>query len=88
MKEKLNLTIEKNVKERAKRLARQKGISVSKMVEQILKSISEPYNDWKPKEGSVVSKMSGSIPAQGDIEYDDLLTEALMEKEGYEKNND
>lgn len=88
MKEKLNLTIDKDVKDQAKRLAKKKGISVSKMVEQIIKSISEPYDDWKPREGSIVSKMSGSIPAPESIEYEDLLTEALMEKEGYEKNID
>lgn len=88
MKEKLNLTIEKEIKDRAKTLARKKGISVSKMVEQLIKSISEPHGDWKPKEGSIVARMSGSIPAPEGIEYDDLLTEALMEKEGYAKGSD
>lgn len=88
MKEKLNLTIEKNIKDRAKRLAKKRGVSVSRMVEEILKSISEPYEEWKPAKGSIVSELSGSIPAPNEIPYDDLLTEALMEKEGYEKNID
>lgn len=88
MKEKLNLTIEKKVKERAKKIAEERGISVSKMVEQILKSISDPNENWNPKEGSIVSQISGSIPAPEGIEYDEILAEARLEKEGYGKNND
>ena len=88
MKEKLNLTIEKEVKDRAKRLARKKGISVSQMVEQVLKSISQPSENWGARKGSVVSKMSGSIPVADNIEYDEILAEALMEKGGYGKNID
>lgn len=88
MKEKLNLTIEKEVKEQAKWLARKKGISVSKMVERMLRSISESYGDWKPRKGSTVSEMSGSIPAPNDMDYDEILSEALIEEQGYEKNTD
>ncbi|MDZ7720093.1 MAG: DUF6364 family protein [Balneolaceae bacterium] len=88
MKEKLNLTIEREVKERAKKLAKERGISVSKMVEKMLKSVSAPNDNWTPKEGSIVSQMSGSIPAPEGIEYDELLTEARLEKEGYGKNID
>lgn len=88
MKEKLNLTIEKEVKERAKKLAKNRGISVSKMVEQMLTSVTNPNENWSPKSGSIVEKMAGSIPAPEGIEYDELLTEARLEKEGYEKNND
>lgn len=88
MKEKLNLTIEKEVKERAKKIAKNRGISVSKMVEQVLKSISDPTENWTPKQGSIVSRMSGSIPAPEGIEYDEILTEARLEKEGYGKNSD
>lgn len=88
MKERLNLTIEKEVKERAKKIARNRGVSVSKMVEQVLKTIIDPNEDWDPKKGSIVSQIAGSIPAPDGIEYDDLLTEALLKKEWYEKNND
>lgn len=40
MKEKLTLTINKEIKERAKRFARRNGISVSKLVEIFLNSVS------------------------------------------------
>ncbi len=88
MKEKLNLTIEKEVKEQAKKIAKSRGISVSKMVEQMLRSVSDKNEGWSPKRGSIVEQMAGSIPAPEGIEYDNLLAEARLEKEGYEKNND
>ena len=88
MKEKLNLTIEKDVKERAKRIARIKGVSISEMVQQLLESVAAPQQEWEPREGSVVSKLAGSIPAPGNTDYDQLLAEALMEEQGYEKNID
>jgi hypothetical protein len=87
MKEKINLTIEKSVKERAKQIARSRGISVSEMVEELLKSI-EDDNNWMPEEGSVVSKMAGSIPIPGHLDYNEILTNILLEKEGYEKDID
>jgi len=87
MKEKINLTIEKSVKERAKQIARSRGISVSEMVEELLKSI-EDDNNWMPEEGSVVSKMAGSIHIPGNLDYDEILTNVLLEKEGYEKDID
>jgi len=58
------------------------------MVEQILKSLTESHEDWKPREGSIVSEMSGSIPAPEDVDYDEVLTDALLEKKGYEKSSD
>ncbi len=87
MKEKINLTIEKNIKERAKQIARSRGISVSEMVEELLKSV-EGDDAWKPEEGSIVSKMAGSIPIPGHLDYDEILTKVLLEKEGYEENID
>lgn len=88
MKEKLTLTIERETKERAKRFARRKGISISSMVEKFLDAISGTEAEWKPREGSVVSEISGSIPVPPNETYDNLLTEALMEKYDYEKDTD
>ncbi|HKI46679.1 MAG TPA: DUF6364 family protein [Balneolales bacterium] len=45
MKEKLTLTISKETKDRAKRYAQRQGISVSKMVETFLNSISAAEED-------------------------------------------
>ena len=88
MKEKLNLTIEKKIKERAKTIADQKGISVSKMVEELLESIPDEPADWKPEDESVVSKMSGSVPIPSTIDYEEILTSELLDKKGYGKNSD
>jgi len=89
MKEKLTLTIEKEVKEQAKEAAKRRGVSVSGMVEKFLKSISEEESDWKPRKGSVVSKLSGSIRFKDTGEkYSDIVTDALIEKYGYDKDSD
>ncbi|CAN5257930.1 DUF6364 family protein [soil metagenome] len=89
MKEKLTLTIEKEVKEQAKHAAKRRGVSVSRMVEQFLKSVSEEEVDWRPRKGSVVSKLSGSIRLKDTGEsYSEIVTDALMEKYGYGKSTD
>ncbi len=86
MKVKLTLTIDNDTKEQAKKVARQRGTSVSRMVEQFLNSVSRSQSDWSPREGSVVSKLAGSIPAGSDVEYEDVLTDELLKKYGYGKN--
>lgn len=88
MKEKLNLTIEREVKEAARRMARKKGTSVSRIVEHLLKQAASAEQDWQPQKGSVVSEIAGSVPYHGEEDYGELLTSALMEKEGYEENSD
>lgn len=45
MKEKLTLTIDKETKKRAKIYARSEGVSLSKIVESYLKSLSSPEHD-------------------------------------------
>lgn len=79
MKEKLTLTIEKNIKDQAKQFARRRGVSVSAIVEKYLKSLSETEDDWKPKEGSIVSEISGSVSNKNNREYDDLLEKTLLD---------
>lgn len=79
MKEKLTLTIEKNIKDQAKKFARRQGMSVSAIVEKYLKSLSETEDDWKPKEGSIVSEIFGSISNKNNREYDDLLEKTFLD---------
>ena len=89
MKEKLTLTIEKEVKEQAKHAAKRRGVSVSRMVEQFLKTVSESESDWKPREGSVVSKVAGRVRLKDEIkDYSNIVAEALTEKYGIKKNTD
>ncbi|REL38502.1 hypothetical protein DYD21_00715 [Rhodohalobacter sp. SW132] len=88
MKEKLTLTIDKEVKKQARELAKKQGVSISGMVETYLKTLSKKSEDWKPKKGSVVAKLSGSIPVKDNRDYDEILEEALLEKHKYEKDSD
>jgi|AntRauTorcE11897_2_1112592.scaffolds.fasta_scaffold08261_1 hypothetical protein len=89
MKKKLKLTIDKDIKEEAKIAAKRIGVSISELVEQYLKTVSMETDDWKPREGSIVSKISGSVRIHdtGGV-YSDIDTDALIENYGYEKNSD
>lgn len=84
MKEKLTLTIEKNVKEKAKNFAQRRGISVSAIVEKYLQSLYETEDDWKPKKGSIVAEITASVANKKNREYDDILEEALTENYRHE----
>lgn len=80
MKKKLTLTIEESVKDRAKIFAKQKGISVSEMVEQYLdkKTRSEA---WDIPVDSPVNRFAGALPLPvSDKDDDELLREALKDK--------
>ncbi|MFU8861493.1 MAG: DUF6364 family protein [Cyclonatronaceae bacterium] len=88
MKEKLTLSIDKKTKDQAKKFAKRRGITVSGMVEQFLQSVSRQEESWQPREGSVTSQLTGSIPDPSNQDYEMMVTEALMQKYGYEKNSD
>ncbi|MCA1803586.1 MAG: DUF6364 family protein [Rhodothermaceae bacterium] len=88
MKEKLTLSIDKKTKDLAKKYAKRRGITVSGMVEHFLRSVSRQEESWQPRDGSVTSKLTGSIPDPANQDYDIMVTEALMQKYGYEKNSD
>jgi len=89
MKKKLTLTIDEDIKEQAKKAARRRGVSISELVERYLESVSKETDSWKPRPGSVVSRISGSIKGNDSGEaYSDIVTDALMEKYGYGKDSD
>ena len=88
MKEKINLTLEKSIKEKARRIARSRNLSVSEVVEKLILSLDEPKDNWQPEEGSILSKMAGSITNTKQVDYDELLVSELMKKEGYEEDSD
>lgn len=60
MKEKLTLSIEKETKRRAKRLAKASGHSVSQIVEEFLNTIPEEPA-FRPEPGSVTESLAGSL---------------------------
>ena len=82
MKHKLTLSIDKTIKERAKKLANMHGTSISKIVEEYLDRKTSGQHPSIP-EDSPVHQFSGSLPLpqSSSIESDeDRLEKALKEK--------
>lgn len=83
MNTKLTLTIEKEVIEIAKKYAKEKGQSLSEMVENYFKFITTNENVLEEKKLShKVSKLRGIIKTDTDIDYKKILTEELSKKYG------
>jgi hypothetical protein len=81
MTTKLTLTIEGTVIDSAKKYARQKGKSLSDIVENYLKSISvseESVQTLSPR----VAKLMGSVKLPEDFDYKKELGKVLKEKHG------
>jgi hypothetical protein len=81
---KLTLTIEKNVIDQAKRYAKQRNKSVSKLVEDFLGNVAkgtDQLNTGIGKDAPITNTLIGMFQSeyQGQ-EYRDLLEEALMER--------
>lgn len=82
MNSKLTLSIEKSIIEQAKEYAADQGRSLSNIVEEYLKSVSE-QKAFKTQEKfhPLVEELAGSVKlpdSEGD--YKKLLTDALFEK--------
>lgn len=83
MNTKLTLTIEKEVIEIAKEYAKEKGQSLSEMVENYFKFVTVKRIKIKEKQLSPkVRKLRGIIKAETELDYDELLTEELLKKYG------
>jgi len=81
-KKTLNLTIEESIKERAKRIARSRGISISQLFEEAVSREEEPQ-EFIPRPGSVAEKIYNLIPESEKVDsydYKKLKEEALREK--------
>ncbi|MGF1668875.1 MAG: DUF6364 family protein [Balneolaceae bacterium] len=79
MKKKLTLTIDETVTEKAKRLAKREGISVSEMIERYLRDKTAEESGWKPKPGSRTSELLGSLTLPE--EYREKNYKKIKEKE-------
>jgi hypothetical protein len=83
MNTKLTLTIEKEVIETAKEYAKEKGQSLSEMVENYFKLITVERRKIKPQElSSKVRKLRGIIKPGKDFDYKKTLTDELSKKYG------
>ena len=82
MKQKLTLSIDKTIKERAKKLAKSRGVSISKIVEEYLDRKTSGQHPSIPDD-SPVHQFSGSLPlpqSSSIDSYKDRLEKALKEK--------
>ncbi|WP_194767898.1 DUF6364 family protein [Tamlana sp. I1] len=83
MNTKLTLTIEKEVIKIAKEYAKEKGLSLSEMVENYFKFVTVKRIKLKEKELSPkVRKLRGIIKSENDLDYKKILTEELSKKYG------
>jgi len=83
MKKKLTLTIEKEITERAKILARREGTSISQWVENLLKEKTEKSaHEWSPEPGSWTEKMLGSVSLPEETDYKTLKEKEILKKYG------
>ena len=82
MNTKLTLNIDNAVISRAKKYAKNKKRSVSKLVEEYLSSISS--NEFSPVDdkmlGAITKQIAGMIKINKKAGYKELLSEALSEK--------
>ncbi len=83
MSTKLTLTIDKEVIEIAKRYAKEKGQSVSELVENYFKLIAIDKRKIKKKELSPkVRRLRGIIKTDEPVDYKEILTEERTKKYG------
>lgn len=83
MNTKLTLTLEKEVIETAKEYAKEKGQSLSEMVENFFKLITIKRRKMEPKQlSSRVRKLRGIIKTNETFDYKQVLTEELSKKYG------
>ena len=83
MNTKLTLTIEKKVIEVAKEYAKEKGQSLSELVENYFKLITLEKREIKPEELSPrIQRLRGIIKLDDDFDYNRTLTEELSKKYG------
>lgn len=83
MNTKLTLTIEKEVIEIAKEYAKDKGLSLSEMVENYFKFVTVKRKKIKEKQLSTkVRKLRGIIKTDENLDYKKILTEELSKKYG------
>ena len=83
MSSKLTLTIQKEIIETAKEYAKEKGLSLSEMVESYFKLVTVNRKiNTKKQLSPKVSKLRGIIKTEDVLDYKKILTEELSKKYG------
>lgn len=81
MNTKLTLTIEQDVIQKAKKYAKDKNRSLSDIIENYLKSLTQEKSDEnKPKLTPIVKSLKGSFKMPEDFDYKEELKKVLEEK--------
>lgn len=83
-KETLNLSIRKHIKERAKKMARQQGLSVSELFENFI-AAQEDKEEFIPPPGSGTAQFVNAIPESDkvvDYDYKKLKQKMLEDRFG------
>lgn len=85
MKKKLTLTIDRDVTERARRLAKRENTSISEMVENFLAKRTGEESEWKPDPASKTASLLGSVTLPEkvrDLETKEIKERAILNKYG------
>ena len=80
MNTKLTLTLEKDVIVEAKEYAKQKGISLSEMVENYFVLITKASKSGEIELSSTVKSLKGSFNASENFDYKTVLREEIIKK--------
>ncbi|MGM0532214.1 MAG: DUF6364 family protein [Bacteroidota bacterium] len=81
MNTKLTLTLDKNIIEKAKKYANEKGISLSEMVENYLKIIIKEEAKTNIEITPLTKSLRGTFKAQADFDYKKKISESLSDNE-------
>ena len=83
MSTKLTLTLEKEVIDVAKKYAKENGQSLSEIVENYFKLLTNNSSqDKKPRLSSKVESLKGILKVDDDFDYKTILTEEILRKHG------
>ncbi len=80
MSTKLTLTIEQSVIDKAKIYTQKKGYSISKLVENYLRIVTDEIPQAKDEISPFVKSMQGAFKVNDDFDYKQELTKALSDK--------
>ncbi|MDP2187290.1 MAG: DUF6364 family protein [Sphingobacteriaceae bacterium] len=80
MNTKLTLTMDPLIIEQAKKYAKQRGRSLSDLIENYLKAIVMPVEEAKLDLPPTVKALKGAFKLPADFDYKKAMTDALTEK--------
>ncbi|MEP0366384.1 MAG: DUF6364 family protein [Cyclobacteriaceae bacterium] len=83
MNTKLTLTIEEQVIQEAKVLAKSRGQSLSSMVENYFKALTQKEHKGNPVPESKIMQLRGIIKSKGPLDYKKIIEDERIKKYGH-----